>query len=331
MVLDLVDKWLLIELGANCRLSYQKLARHFGLTVNGIKKRVEKLREMGVILGSLLVLNRGIVFGSPRHYWFMSQLWVDESRDDEQHFIEQAKFPELGLSYLKTTRNTILLSGRVYDLARYLELVKFIQHLEGVHKSETEVLRGLFVPGLLRNARQIPQLTIKRTCVEHDFTKDQLLLLHYLKDDPRMQVTELAAKTKFSPKRVRKILNIFHQTRCVVFTIVRNLSAAKHTGALVRITIDETQTTPEDFARWIVEAYPFEFRMIFAVVDKPNQLWLSISAPHIQTIDAIAETIRSTPFTQHTDALVLFGAVFGDKTSPYYDRPLETLLKEAGL
>ena len=48
--LDLLDKQIILALNVNCRTSYQALAHELGLSVNAVKKRINKLIETGVIL-----------------------------------------------------------------------------------------------------------------------------------------------------------------------------------------------------------------------------------------------------------------------------------------
>ena len=83
MVVDLVDKQLLIELGGNCRLSYQTLARYLGLTVNAVKKRINKLVDTGVIDHFAIMINSGLRFGKGKVYFLFSQVWCEELIDQD--------------------------------------------------------------------------------------------------------------------------------------------------------------------------------------------------------------------------------------------------------
>ncbi len=45
----MVDKRILLELSTNCRTPYQGLAKKLDLTVNAVKKRIDKLLSRGII------------------------------------------------------------------------------------------------------------------------------------------------------------------------------------------------------------------------------------------------------------------------------------------
>ncbi len=47
--MDSIDKALLLKLLSNCRISYRKLAIEFGVTCPTIKRRVDRLIEIGII------------------------------------------------------------------------------------------------------------------------------------------------------------------------------------------------------------------------------------------------------------------------------------------
>lgn len=331
MVVDLVDKQLLIELGGNCRLSYQTLARYLGLTVNAVKKRINKLVDTGVIDHFAIMINSGLRFGKGKVYFLFSQVWCEELIDQDMLLKEMAKFPELGQAYLRTTRNTLIIRGSVKELDRYVQIAKFIQDMDGVTKAETDLLTYLSIPGKLTLSSISPQLSTPRLCYEFTFTKPQLQLIRCLRDNPRMQISDLATCSKLTPKRVRKILDTFQQSQCIRFTFVRNLSASGQTGGFMRITLDESQITPEDFARWVFETYPFECWGIWPLVDTPHRMWLQLSAHNIHVIDSILQTIKSASFTVDVDAIVNFQVRQPTLSQLSYQKHIDKILAEDGL
>ncbi|MHA1332360.1 MAG: Lrp/AsnC family transcriptional regulator, partial [Candidatus Hodarchaeales archaeon] len=55
--MDEVDKYLLLALSENCRISYSEIAKTLDLSTNTIKNRVVKLEEQRIISGYLVELN----------------------------------------------------------------------------------------------------------------------------------------------------------------------------------------------------------------------------------------------------------------------------------
>ncbi len=320
MVLDLVDKGILLELKGYCRLPYATLARHFGLTVNAVKKRVKKLIEMGVIVDFVAVLNRGLVGGGLKEKVF-AWVWTDGSEDEEVFIQRLGAFPSV-YSVWKTTRKTYGVYSPVSGFSAVSKLVRFLQKIVPVTRVEIDGLVPLDSPG----ARTV--LSSQRWCYEFNFTKSDLLVLRCLKEDPRMPIQTIAGRTRLTPKRVRKILKTFEETRCVVLYALVDDSKGGLVAALIRTRLDPTAISDQEFTSWLFDQYPFECWDAFSVVNEPGTVLQYVTAHTLNKIDEMATTIRKAPFTKEVDPIVEYGdRLFPRKLADH----IEKLLTNAGL
>jgi DNA-binding Lrp family transcriptional regulator len=317
----MLDKQLLIELGFGyCRLSYAMLARHFGLTVNAIKKRVNKLIERGVLSPFVVRLNRGLVGEG-----LIDKVFVTISTDgseEEEAFIKQIDaFPTV-YSVWKTTRKSYGVYSPVAGFSGLSELGQFLQGLDSVTNVEIDSVVPLDSPG--RKA----ELSTQRWCYEFNFSKSDLLVLRCLKEDSRMPVSEIARRTRLSPKRVRKTLETFEKTRCVLLIGLVDESKGELVSALIKTRLVPTAISNQEFVYWLYNQYPFECWEAYTVADKPSMVLQYVNAHNIHKIDEMALTIKSASFTTDVDALV----IYGDRRFRVQKAdPLEEMLSNAGL
>ena len=76
---DQIDKGIFYALDANCRISYEDLARRFNLSANAIKKRVMKLQELGVIKRFTVWLSLAMINAE----MFVAIASTDSNQNDE--------------------------------------------------------------------------------------------------------------------------------------------------------------------------------------------------------------------------------------------------------
>jgi hypothetical protein len=287
--------------------------------------------DTGAIVSFRLNLNLGLRHGELLPKRFLVHTQADGTPDEAALAKQIQDIPEVS-GGLKTTRDSFLFQGRVADLTRYLQLEQFFLNLDGFSQVEMDVLDFLSVPGVVAYSRYAPELTVPQMCYKHTFTKPQLQVIRWLKDNPRMPIKELASNTGLTVKRVRKIIKTFQQTQCIIFSCNYHLSAVKQTGGFIRILIDAAQTTPEDFARWVFTSYPFECWAIRPVTAQSHRIWLQISVHSVHVIDEMVKTIKSKPFVTEADAIIFYHHL--PKSDPYADpsqRFLDKLLAEADL
>lgn len=299
MGLDLIDKRLIVELVYNSRLSYQTLARHFGLTAKAVRKRVAKLIEIGVIQKFVLALNRTACGGDAETKFVLGHLWTDGSEQDEVLIQQIGNYPTVYYSF-KTTRNSYGFYALVIGFQGLSDLMEFVQGLEGVTKVDTDSLIFVMSPG------NFPELSKPHVPEVKTLTHDQWAVVRCLKDSPRMPIAEVARRTGQSMRRVRKTINLFIETRYITFQTRASTTAAGFIEAYLRTDLDLNQITREEFANWLYDKYPLECWDAQSVADSPSTVIQSVSAETIHIIDEMQQMIKSAPFTKVVDALVIY-------------------------
>ena len=299
MGLDLIDKRLIVELVYNSRLSYQTLARHFGLTSKAVRNRVNKLIEKGVIQKFVLALNRTACGSDAETKFVLGYLWTDGSEHDE------ALIQQIGNYYsvyyvFKTTRNSYGFYALVIGFQGLSDLTEFVQGLDGVTKVETDSLILVMSPGYS------PELSKPHVPEVKTLTTDQWAVVRCLKESPRMPIAEVARRTGQSMRRVRKTINLLLETRFVTFQTRWTTAAAGHTESYIRTNLDLNQITHEEFANWLYDKYPLECWDAQSVADSPESIIQFVSAENIHVIDEMQKMIKTASFTKDVDALVIF-------------------------
>ena len=299
MGLDLIDKRIIVELVYNSRLSYQTLARHFGLTAKSVRKRVAKLIKMGVIWKFALCLNRTACGAHDETKFVLGQLWTDGSEQDG------ALIQQLGDYYgtyyvFKTTRNSYGFYALVVGFQGLSDLTEFVQRLDGVTKVETDSLIFIMSPG------NFPEITKWHPPKINNLTKDQWQVVRCLKDRPRMSIAEVARRTGQPVKRVRKTIKILIDSRYVTFQIRWTATAAGFIEAYLRTELDLNQITREEFANWLYDKYPLECWDARSIADSPEIVIQYVTAETIHIIDEIQKSVKAAPFTKNVDVLVVY-------------------------
>ncbi len=288
-----------MELTYNNRLSFQTLARHFGLTAKAVRKRIAKLIETGVIQKFVLALNRTACGGDAETKFVLGHLWTDGSEQDEALIQQLGNYSAIYYVF-KTTRNSYGFYAMALGFQGLSDLTEFVQRLESVTKVETDSLIFIITPGYW------PDLTKPHVPEIKTLTHDQWAVVRCLKDSPRMPIVEVARRTGQSMRRVRKTINLLIETRYIVFSTRWMTTAAGHVMSYLQTDLDLNQISREEFANWLYDKYPFECWDAQYIVDSPATVIQLVSAETIHIIDDMQKTIKTAPFTKNVDALVIY-------------------------
>jgi hypothetical protein len=143
-----------------------------------------------------------------------------------------------------------------------------------------------------------------------------------------MPIRTIAGRTRLTPRRVRKILKTFEETRCVVLNALIDDSKGGLVAALIRTRLDPTAISDQEFTSWLFDQYPFECWQAYTVVNEPGMVLQYVTAHTLKRIDDMATTIRKASFTKEVDPIVEYGdRLFPRKSADY----IEKLLSDAGL
>ena len=246
--LDSVDRKLLWELDANCRISYKKLGEKLNLTANAIRKRIENLIRTGVIVRFMVVPHNAVIDAE-----FISILVHTDGIENQDEFIQRiGNHPVIHhASPLVTTEGgTYHLFGQYTSIDMLSELGQYLKELDNV----TEV-------------KQYPVLFPKGRKIE--LTKTQLRVLACLMDNPRMSISEVAQCSKIKARTVRRVVNTLQEEHVVRFTVRWDINAGDNTSFWILIHWNQKKMTHEEFVKTLESEFPEDYWTSFVVATEP--------------------------------------------------------------
>jgi Lrp/AsnC family leucine-responsive transcriptional regulator len=263
---DQIDKGIFYAMDANCRISYEALARRFDLSANAIKKRVMKLQEIGIIKRFTVWLSLAMLDAE----MFVAFVSTDGSQNDEMLINAIGNNPMVHRIAPLTNEN-MMVFGEYIGATGLSQLCRFIRSLDGVSDIEIHTL-----------------LTDKGSQV--DLTKLQLRVLKHLHDDARRSIVELANRSGLTARTIRRVL---HQlgadkgsTRAFVFNdrlnpderasnepvhfrTLWNWTAGANFYCTARMVYKETKGNPQKLQQWLQNEFPLEHWYTYASASEP--------------------------------------------------------------
>lgn len=322
MKLDLVDKRIIFELLGNYRESYQTLATKLDLSVNAVKKRIQKLESVGIIRGGIL---------APLPVMSGSEDWLAILSTKESNTSKEL-LDEIGLHRLVRagsvlTDGSILCFGHYSGAKELHEVGAFLRQVSSVKSVEFHTL--LSEPGK-----------------KYDLAIPDVKVLQCLRQEPRMPISEIANQTGLTPRRVRKILknligvngaeylnhlNWEPQGRahpsevCFQLTVHWNLNAGGYTAFIIKVRHEEGVELRGRIVDWLKGNYPFEFWYAYASAFEPVFFAIFV-VEHIRHSMDIASRLKQVP--EVADIYPIFGyptKVFRSQLDAYFERTFKEL------
>ena len=323
---DPVDKQILLQLVMNCRTTYQTLARKLGLTVNAIKKRIDKLIELGIITRFTVYLSLAFLGGEMS----LTILSTNEGSKSQEFLNKIGANPMIfAASYLSDGR---LLVWAEYVGAKGLdELGRFLRSIEGV--TETDMHTLIYEKG--------------ERC---DFSLSDLKVLRCLREDARMSIAEIARQSRLTPKRVRKTLQRFlgdggsmpefftpstsqRDARtlhaCVNFRIAWDLNAGDGICFIVRVDWNADNKPRGEIIELFEKRFPENFWYALASASKPTLFCVFVTG-HIREAEPLVHKIGLIPDVVSVEALFGYPTIHYVGTS-LRDTLIDEMFTKAGL
>ncbi|MFW9992892.1 MAG: winged helix-turn-helix transcriptional regulator [Candidatus Odinarchaeota archaeon] len=269
--MDSIDKNILMDFMADCRITYQELALKHGMSANAIKKRVNKMIEIGVIVEFYVELSIAMIDAE-----LTLCLVTTDGTEDDEVFLN-----EVGNNmYINTVGKA---SGSVYFVfaacingSRGLsELGAFLRNLTPVTKVELHPL--LFPAG-------------KKVT----FTTTQLMVLRHLAENPRISISELASKSGLTARMARKTIDGLKSGGGLLFGVRYNANAGDSIVFIARIHWDEKATDSGKVIHWLQKRFPDEFFVPMLSAVNPL-VFISFMVNDLQRISEIAREIKKAP------------------------------------
>ncbi len=318
--MDEIDKNIIFELSVNYRVSYQTIANKYNLSVNAVKKRIQKLKSDGIICGGWLV---------PMNAMLGMESWVALVRT-ENPIPSDAFLDGIG-AHKSIDSASILTDGSILCFGHYAgakgleEIGTFLRQTPGVISVDFHTI--LSEPGM--------------RC---ELSLSDLKVLQCLRQDPRMSISDISQNTRLTPRRIRKIIqNLIDEKGSepelylnwdsrggsrpdqVSFKLSVNwdLNAGGHTAFVIIIRHEEGREFRSKIVDILKETYPFWFWYSYASAFEPV-IFCVFVVEHMREAGDIIETLRQTP------EVVSANAIYGYPSRRYHsviDEYFEQLFK----
>lgn len=270
IVLDFIDKGILLDLGDNCRVPFEALARKYGVSATAIKKRVANLIDAGVIEGFYIELKLAMIDAD----LVLALVQTDGTIIDESFTESVAEIQDVYAILPLATGDYVLLAQCVGPEG-LSELGSSIRVIEGVQNVELH-----------------PVLTVKGKKTE--LSSLHLRVLACLVEDARMSTPKIASRTGLTARRVRRILQELQDGEAIHFKIIRNLNVGANLAFLARITWTAGDTDREALDLLLKDKYPVEYWFSLPSAIAPLAMSLFV-VEHIKDVERILRELKGVP------------------------------------
>ncbi|MGY5865818.1 MAG: winged helix-turn-helix transcriptional regulator [Candidatus Thorarchaeota archaeon] len=303
--MDLVDKKIIIEIAANCRVSYEALSRKTGLSANAVKNRVIALLDSGTITRFSVSLEAAMINAE-----YFSALVITDGTEDIDKFVKiMGESPMIGhISILASAvGGAYFVWGQYIGSSMLLELRTFLRSFSEVQDVEIHTI-------------------IHRTGKKVVLTNLHLRILSILRKKPRALINEVATISDLAPKTVRRGIRELTEGEGIVFSARPDMAAGKLVNFIVRFEWKEDETSLDEVLIWLQDEYPAQLWDPGPSVAEPI-FFAEFVVNDLHEAEAIAKHIRSRSFVKSTTTLVSYS---NQKFQYLAETMLDEMIREAG-
>ena len=289
--MDLVDKNIILELLVNYRASYQHIATRLNLSVNAVKKRIDKMKAEGLIRGGLLIPTPAMMGTEEWNAIINVKPGVVSAE-----ILDHIGSHPLVASGSVLTDGSILCFGHYKGAIELQEIGTFLRSGDGVESVEFHTI--------LQDQGKRCELSVS-----------DLKVLHSLREDLRRPINEIAKQTQLTPRRVRKILErLFGENGsspsyyinweprggtptnqvCFKLRVWWDLNAGGYTAFIVIVRHEEGVESQKLVVKALQNTYPMEFWYAYASAFEPV-IFCIFLVSHIREANDILKTIQEIP------------------------------------
>lgn len=297
--LDSIDLGILRDLQRNCRTTYQVMAEKYGISVNAIKHRIERLQEKGVIINFVVFLSHAMANTNP----FFALAYSSHSLSHET-FINAVGNHRLVSSVGFDSYGSCVITGNYRFPEDLSELSEFIRGFEEVRDCEIHP-----IPTNRGGMMKLSPLHLK--------------VIKSLRDNPRKPITSISKECGLTSRRVRGILKNLIEENIIRLTIQLNPNAGDTIWVSFRISWNPRMTTGAYIHDKFQKEYPDKFFQENRSATEPL-MWAHFLVERVNDSESIAHVIKSIPSARIESTILPFPArVFPDLLSTILDEMLD--------
>lgn len=282
--MDTIDRSIMWELHENCRVSYQDLAEKFGLTATAIRGRILKMMEFGVIASFNVILSMEMIDADV----MFALAYTDGAEDTEEFIAHLGQNPMVVIVGVSACTD-----GNVYTI--------FSQYIrsEGLNK----------ITSFIRNSENVVRVDVYPILYQRggkiQLTKADLKVLKVLIEDARLPISEIAKRTGFTARRVRRILNHFLETDCIWMAVRWNMNASDYIQFLMKTTYDEKSVQADELVAWLKDTYQMKYWDTYFSATSPD-VFVEFVVDNLREVDQIQRSMKRTHFIKNASPLLRF-------------------------
>jgi DNA-binding Lrp family transcriptional regulator len=255
------------------------LARKYSLSANAVKRRIQKLEECGVITGYVIRFSLAMVDAE----FLYGVIYTDGSQDEVQ-FVDMIGASPSVIAAAAYTDGTYVFLAEYKNSVELMELGAFLRRLGGVQSVELHTL-----------------VASKGSKLE--ISDSHRLVLKHMAEDPRMTIADLARRTGFSARRVRRLVTELEESDAVKFTVGVELDEAGSIPYLARILWDERKVTHDVVVEWLREQYPRSLWEWYVSVSEPV-IFCLFTAEHLNEVEDLVRNVRAKDYIERVKITV---------------------------
>ena len=287
--MDEYDKRIAFELMNNSRQTLRELSPKVGLTAPSIKKRIDKLVEVGFIKKYIVALGYKYIDATTAAVIVRTDGSVKPER-----FIQKFQDNRAVFLILPMVSGELLLRVMYTTTDEISNLTKMISNFDGVksvHVHVTDVYES--------------------KCSLTDFTMVQLRILSQLVLDPRMPTHEIAARSGLSVKSVELNLDTLVREEMVFFGIKWNRIGKGSSIVTAPIKYDSNKATPESIVQWFITHYPIEFWSCRSSLYEPL-IFVSLGVNDIFKLEELMRDLQNQDWVESVSVMISYSSVNPD-------------------
>ncbi|MFW9965074.1 MAG: Lrp/AsnC family transcriptional regulator [Candidatus Sifarchaeia archaeon] len=314
--MDPLDWALICELSGDARIPYKTLARQFDISTNTVKNRINRLREQGVIKKFGICVSFETLGAE-----MVSGFVTTDGSEDVIELMKQIASQPMVCDICRNADRRYEYWAMVKGASETLGLRHFLTSLDCATEVQMQPIE-LFYPN------KPPTFMGNTRGKKVTFSRDQLRVIRCLTIDSRLPISQIANKTGFTPRRVRRILRDL-QEGCGIHTYV--LYYPWELGDLeyrMRIRYYDSKVTGHDVAMALYKRHPEVFFWSTITTNEPIvDVGLIIDRPGKGP--PIANEIKAAPFTKSVEDFLTYPRVVHGINRLHTH--LQELLRESGL
>ena len=291
--MDLVDKFILGELMANCRISASSISKKLNISPTSVHKRITRLKQKGGISRGYVFLSLAMLDAD----YCMCWITTDATEIDEYQFREIGKHPaidELG----RLGPRDLYATTQVSDSESIIALSSHLREFEFVQEVNMERI----FPITPTSMPDYQKWVFRGKKVS--FTNLQRTVLNHLLEDARTPATEIAKKTNYSARRIQQIIKELQECGGLYFTVHPQYDALGQLAVCLFISYDEKKIMPHEVVAWIQDRFPVEYWNSFQIVDQLKTFHV-FTVENMKRIEQITNMIKDESFAKLVETKVL--------------------------